>query len=135
MTNMITHMMDYQTTEHWCIAVTTDDVTPFPSVVFEHVNILQYAQHTDTWFTPDYDVDGNIIQNDRLEHFRIACLYDVMANMLDIGENLDDLLDDSNEFYDLLTKHAGGGEPSDLMWLTTPRPYSLPMRTLRLKGQ
>jgi hypothetical protein len=135
MTNMITHMMDYQMTEHWCNAVRTDDVTPFPSLVFQHVNILQYAQAQDVWFTPDYDPDGYIIQNDRLEQFRLACVYDVMANMMDIAVNLDDEPHDSNVFYALLTAHAGTGRASDLLWLTTPRPYSLTMRTLRLKGK
>jgi hypothetical protein len=137
MSNMITHMMDYQTTEHWCNAVRVDDdeVTPYPSIVLAHGNILQYAQKQDTWFTPDYDSDGVIIQNDRLEQFRLACVYDAMANMMDIAVNLDDDPNDSNVFYALLTAHAGTGHESDLLWLTTPRPYSLTMRTLRLKGK
>jgi hypothetical protein len=137
MTNMITHMMDYQTTEHWCNAVRAEgEVAPYMSLVQAHVNILQYAQAQDVWFTPDYDPHtGDIIDNERLEQFRLACLYDVMSDMIDVGTNLDDDPSDSNEFYRLLTQHAGTGEPSNLLWLTTPRPYSLTMRTLRLKGQ
>lgn len=133
MTDIITHTMDYKTTEHWCNAVRGDAHVPFPTIVHEHVNILQYAIATDTWFTPDRDPHTNdVIQNDRLEQFRLACLYDATSNLLDIGVNLDDDMKDTVEWLRLLTQHAGTGEPSNLMWLFQGDPMSITMRTLRL---
>lgn len=133
MTNIITHTMDYQMTEHWCNAVSPSEPSAFPSVVFAHGNILQFAQAQDIWFTPDYDEDGLVIDNDRLEQFRLACLYDCLSNMMDIGINLDDDDRPSSEFYTRLVTndHDDMNRPS---WLTHPDPYSLPIRTYRPKG-
>lgn len=131
MTNATTHMMDYNMTEHWCNAVRGEmHPVPYPSIVFEHGNVLQYAENTNTWFTPDYDADGVLIHNERLESFRLACLYDAMSNMLDIGINLDDDATDSTMFYMRLTAndHNDRNEPR---WLTEPAPYHIAYRTYR----
>lgn len=128
---MITHMMDYKTTEHWCNAVSPSTPTAFPSAVYAHHNILQFAQAQDIWFTPDYDKDGVMIDNDRLEQFRLACLYDCLSNMLDIGVNLDDDDRPSSEWYTRLVTndHDAFNRPS---WITEGDPSSIAMRTLRL---
>lgn len=126
--NHVTHMMDYQMTMHWCNAVMHNSA--FPSAVFAHHNILQFAEAQDIWFTPDYDADGVVIDNDRLEQFRLACLYDCLSNMLDIGENLDDDDRPSSEFYTRLVTndHDAFNRPS---WLTQGDPNSIAMRTYR----
>lgn len=133
MTNIITNAMDYQMTEHWCNAVRAPgDHVPFPTLIHEHVNILKFAIAQDHWFVPDYDEDGVVIDNDRLEQFRLACLYDCLSNMLDVGENLDDDDRPSSAFYTRLVTndHDAFNRPS---WLTEGDPASLVMRTLRLK--
>jgi hypothetical protein len=136
MTDIVTHTMDYKTTEHWCNAMRREgDVVPYPSIVLDRGNILEYAIKQDVWFTPDRDPHTNdILHNDRLEQFRLACLYDATSNLLDIGVNLDDDVKDTVEWIRLLTQHAGTGEPSNLMWLINGDSFSLVMRTLRLNG-
>lgn len=128
---IIDRAMDFQMTEHWCNAVKGSTPTAFPSAVFAHVNVLQFAQAQDIWFTPDYDADGVIVQNDRLEQFRLACLYDATTNMLDIGVNLDDTMDNTIKWLDMLTRHAGTGVESDLEWLVNGNAYSIVHRTYR----
>lgn len=131
MTNATTHMMDYNMTEHWCKAVSPSTPVAYPTAVFESAgNVYQFAVKHDVWFTPDYDADGVLIHNERLESFRLACLYDAMSNMLDIGINLDDDATNSTAFYERLTAndHNDRNEPS---WLTTPAPYHITYRTYR----
>lgn len=132
MTDIITHTMDYKTTEHWCNAVTPSVPAAFPSTVFDHGNVLQFAIAQDIWFTPDVDAAGNVIDNSRLEEFRLACLYDATSNLLDIGVNLDDEIAPTVEWIRLLTQHAGTGEPSNLLWMTYPTDSSIILRTLRM---
>jgi hypothetical protein len=126
-------MMDYQSVVHWCNAVSPSTPAAFPAAVIDHVNVLQFATKQDVWFTPDYDSDGLVIDNDRLEQFRLACLYDCLSNMLDIGENLDDDDRPSSEWYTRLVTndHDDMNRPS---WLTDGDPHSIVMRTYRPKG-
>jgi hypothetical protein len=123
-------MMDYKTTEHWCNAVSPSVPSAFPSAVIAHHNVLQFAQAQDIWFTPDYDEEGVVISNDRLEQFRLACLYDCLSNMLDIGVNLDDDDRPSSAWYTRLVTndHDGFNRPS---WLTEGDPTSIVLRTYR----
>lgn len=134
MTDATTHMMDYNATEHWCNAVRPNaSIAPYPSIVFEHVNVLQFAQKHNVWFTPDRDPNTmDIIHNERLEQFRLACLYDATSNLLDIGVNLDDDVKDTIEWIRMLTQHAGTGERSNMMWLINGDTTSIVYRTLHL---
>lgn len=131
--NATTHMIDYNAVEAWCKAVSPSTPSAFPAAVYEHVNVLQFAQRHNVWFTPDRDSNTmDIIHNERLENFRLACLYDATSNLLDIGVNLDDDVKDTIEWIRLLTQHAGTGERSNLMWLFNGDTSSVAYRTLRL---
>jgi len=123
MTNSTTALMDFKTTQHWARAMNVP-----ASVIMEHTNVLQFAVSHDTWFMPDMDEEGCVIDNDRLEQFRLACLYDCLSNMLDIGINLDDDATGSVAFYNRLTAndHDDRNAPS---WLTHPEPYHITWRT------
>jgi hypothetical protein len=125
----ILNMHDHAMTTHWMHAVRphANQIFTFP----EHDNLLQFAIANDVWFTPDYDGD-TIIQNDRYEQFRLAYMYDQLSNIMDITINLDD--DPTDSFAALERLNANDpDENGNQSWIMTPHPYSIVMKTLRLK--
>lgn len=127
--NPVITMHDHAMVTHWKNAVRPhgNQVFSFP----QHDNVLQFAIDQDVWFTPDYDGD-TIIQNERYEQFRLAYMHDVISNILDITTHLDDDPTDSFEALERLNANDTD-ENGNQSWIMTPHPYSIVMRTLRLK--
>jgi len=127
-TNPVIMMHDHAMNTHWAQAM---GITPSRLMSEPKCdNVLDYCLKYDVWFTPDMDGD-HIIQNERLEHFRLAMLHAELANMTDIGINLDDDLTDSVAAFNRLTTNDPD-ENGNQSWIMTAYPYSIVYRTLSL---
>ena len=125
---------DHAMVVHWAQAVGYD-----PSKLFGEMslpdgndNILRWGIANDVGFTPDYEDDGvTVIENERLEHFRLAYMHDCLSNLMDVTVNLDD--DPDNDLRALRQlSHNDPDNDGNQSWLTHGNPDSLVYRTLRL---
>lgn len=129
---------DHAMTTHWAHAVGVDPNHLFVEMSHTSMdgkfqdNILRWGNVHDVWFTPDYDEDGiTVIENERLEHFRLAYMHDCLSNLQDVAMNLDDDPDDDLRALFQLT-HNDPDNDGNQSWLTHGNPHSLVYRTLRL---
>lgn len=84
----VDNALNFASIHHWALAMGLE-----PSAVFNYPNVdnvYQYCLATNTWFRPDLDDDGRVIDNQRLEWFRRAAVYANMSNLTDLAIYLDD---------------------------------------------
>lgn len=123
--NPIENAHDRLSIELWAKAVGIE-----PSSVFNYPNVdnvFQYASVTGNWFVPDYDGD-TVIDNERLENFRLAVVHDRMSNLNDLATHLDDDFEDTLKHLEQLMSNnpdANGNQA----WLVAPASYSIVLRT------
>jgi hypothetical protein len=124
--NPVIMMHDHAMNTHWAQAM---GITPSRLMSEPRCdNVLEYCTRNDVWFVPTMDGE-TIVQDERLEHFRLAMLHGELANITDIGTHLDDDLSDSIAAIQRLTSNDPD-ENGNQSWIMTAYPYSIVYRTL-----
>lgn len=84
----VDNVLDHASINNWALSMglTPSGVFNYPNVD----NVFQYCIATGYWFVPDFDDDGRVIDNQRLEWFRKAAVYANMSNLADLAIHLDD---------------------------------------------
>jgi len=125
---------DHAMVVHWAQAVGVDPSKLFLELSYpdNNDNVLRWGNANNVWFTPDYEADGvTIIDNERLEHFRLAFMHDCLSNLMDVAINLDD--DPTPDLRALFRlTHNDPDYEGNQSWITRGNPDSLVYRTLRL---